>query len=188
MEPYNGIEIARKIRAIPDEEVKIVFVTDHEEYIKYSFEVQASYYLSKTSISSEFRKVMNLILSNIQSDKNLLRIKTYNGTYTLVKLRDITYIESVPYKRDSVIFHMENGDVIKGDSSISSVGNELKSKGFVFLNKHALVNIHAISEFSNDYAILKNDISFPITRSYKKNFNEVFMRKQIIEEKTSWNM
>ena len=182
MEPLNGISVAKKIRSIPDKDVRIVFVTDHEEQMRYGFDVQATYYLLKSSLKSEFKKVMNLVISTLNNDQSLLTLRTDRYTSVLVKIKDIIFIESIPHKRDVVIYHTSKGQSIEEKSSILSVGNILRSKGFVFVNKHSVINTQYISEFTNDNVILTNNISFPISRSYKKTFNDVFAKKLVIED------
>ena len=177
MEPFTGIDAAKKIRSIPNNNVRIVFFTDYEEYIKYSFEVQAVHYINKTATPKEFRKAIDLVINNLENDNSMVRIKTGRDTFNLVKLNDIVYIESIPSKRDLIRYHMSDGFTIEEKSSILSISKELKSKGFVVVNKHAFVNIQYILGFTKEKVTLKNDMEFKISRAYKKSFSEVFMKR-----------
>lgn len=70
MPELSGLDVAKRIRKLPDRDVKIVFVSNYPEYMQNSFDVQAFQYLSKPLSYEKFNMVMN----NIIEDFNLTQI------------------------------------------------------------------------------------------------------------------
>ena len=67
MPELSGLDVAKRIRKLPDRDVKIVFVSNYPEYMQNSFDFQAFQYLSKPLSYEKFNMVMN----NIIEDFNL---------------------------------------------------------------------------------------------------------------------
>ena len=57
MPRMNGLALAQRIRNLPDNQVKIIFVSNYPEYMQESFDVQAFNYLKKPLSYERFSDV-----------------------------------------------------------------------------------------------------------------------------------
>ena len=160
---------------IPDNDVRIIFVSNYPEYMNMGYDVQASHYLSKDTTHSRFNQVMNDVISGFDRDFSVLRVKTGRDEWILIRIRDILYVKTILGKRDLIIFHLSN-ESIQEHRSIFSAGEELKPHGFAFANKHHLVNLRHIQQYSNDFLILDNGEKITLSRYYKKDFLKLFSK------------
>ena len=67
MPDINGIELANAIRNTPDRDVRIIFISAHNKYIKESFQVQASQYFTKPILQQDFNIEMRRIVDDMIS-------------------------------------------------------------------------------------------------------------------------
>lgn len=171
----KGYDIAKRIRSLPDFDLKIIFISNYPEYMNMGYDVQASHYLSKDTTHSRFNQVMNDVISGFDRDFSVLRVKTGRDEWILIRIRDILYVKTILGKRDLIIFHLSN-ESIQEHRSILSAGEELKPHGFAFANKHHLVNLRHIQQYSNDFLILDNGEKITLSRYYKKDFLKLFSK------------
>ena len=166
----SGIEVAKKIRMIPDPDVKIVFVSNYPAYMQMGFEVQASYYMEKEISFAKFNQVMEGIIASMQSDRSMFRIKTARDEWHLLNLKDILYARAVPKVRDRVVFHTMTQEFTEEGRSILSISEELCPYGFAVANKYHLVNMRHVLQFHHDKLQLDNQEWIEISRHYRKDF------------------
>lgn len=172
----RGIEIAEKIRALPDNDVKIIFVSNYPEYMNYGYDVQASHYLSKDTPFPRFKQVLDSLIFRLEKDKSILSVKSGRDEKTLLKVSDIIYVASVHRKRERIYYHMKDGRQIEEHKSILSINEELKKHGFTFANKYCLINLRFVQSYSNGTLLLENNEKVPLSRYYKKDFMNCFSK------------
>lgn len=170
----NGIEVARKIRSIPDNDVRIVFISNYPAYMHMGYDVQASNYLSKNMSVNRFRSVMDGIIAGLLNDSSMMRIKTDRYQWNLIKIHDIMYIQAYPGERDKVTYWCLDHTITETGKSILSVGETLSSYGFAFANKYYLVNMRYVNQFTHNCLQLKNKKYIEISRHYRRQFMEQF--------------
>ena len=120
----NGIDIAKAIRSIPDPDVRIVFVSNYPVYMQMGFDVQASHYLDKQVSFRRFQSVMDTIISCMQNDTSMIRIKTDRDQWNLLKIQDIIYVKSYRGERDKVTYHCNNQEITETGKSLSVESDE----------------------------------------------------------------
>ena len=172
-EMKKGIEIAKQLRALPDPDLRIVFISNYPEYMNLGYDVQASHYLTKDVSFEKFSQVLSEIIRSLSHDAAIIRIKTGREDWTLLRVQDILFISSVPGKRDQITYHSIN-QTLKEHRSILSAGNTLKQSGFAFANKQHLVNLRHVRKYTNNHLVLDNGKELELSRYYKKEFLELF--------------
>lgn len=170
----RGIEVAKQIRAIPDYDVRIIFVSNYPEYMNLGYDVQASHYLSKDIPFPRFKQIMDGILFHLESDKSIICVKTGRDQKYLLRICDILYVESFHREREHIVYHMNDGKRIDERRSILSISEILKPHGFTFANKYNLINLRYIQRYSNEVLYLDNQEAITLSRYYKNNFLKCF--------------
>lgn len=180
MNGEGGIELAKQIRALPDNDVIIIFVSNYPEYMGYGYDVRASHYLSKETPFSRFKEIMDNILLHIVSDKSILSVKSSRDQINLLKINEIKYVEAFHRMHKHVIYKMKNGEKIEENKSLLCVKNILVKHGFTYANQYCLVNLRYVRCLKNNMLILDNRDEIPLSRYYKKDFLSIFS-KNILE-------
>ena len=114
------------------------------------YDVQASHYLEKDVSKEKFMRVMDSIIVNLKNDNSMFRIKTDRNQWDLIRTYDILYVKSFSWQRDMVKYITSSGVYTEVGRSIVSIGNDLIPRGFAFANKHHLVNMHHVRQFSHE--------------------------------------
>lgn len=170
----NGIDLAKEYRASGNDELEIVFISSHENYVHNSFVAFPLYFIRKARLKEDLIKCIR-ILEDIKRKKEMPFVM--GGK--IIKLTDVIYIES---KRNNVFYNLKDGTKIKRRTKISLVEKELEKFSFVRCHLSYMVNIVYIQEYY-PYCriILKNGEEIPATQTYHKEilekFRERFSRK-----------
>lgn len=171
--PVRGIDIAKTIRALPDNDVRIVFVSNYPKYMQLGYDVQASHYICKDIEIEQFDSIMNNIIAQYNKDTSFISIKCSRGEWVVLKLKDIIYIKSYPGKRDYVEY-ITKRKTYSEHRSILSLGESLYDNGFAFSNKYNLVNLIHLQRYTKDVIDLDNGVSLQLSRYYRKAFLDKF--------------
>lgn len=94
MPDYNGFEVARTIiskQLTP----KIIFITNHREYVQKAFEVQAYRYLYKPCAKQEIGSALSAAINDILDNETVCLKNPDTGLDEIVYLRDITHFEAM---------------------------------------------------------------------------------------------
>lgn len=105
--------------------------------------------------------------------------KTDDNEKKLLKVSKIFYFESV----DKRIFAYLEKDVYQVDESLNNLEEELKSEGFVRINKSNIININHIKSIKPEAsmrirAVMDNDEFLIINRSYKSRFKNYLKERR----------
>ena len=173
-ETENGIDLARKIRALPDQDVRIIFLSNYPSYMQQGYDVQASHYLEKDVSDERFRSVMDTILYNLQKDGTMLRVYTDPGQWNLLKIKDILYLQSTPGVRNRLEVYMLTQKITVIGRSIQSFEAELCRYGFCFANKNYLVNMRHVTQFTHDCLLMADRKYIEISRHFQHDFHNQF--------------
>ncbi|MBX2905923.1 MAG: response regulator transcription factor [Taibaiella sp.] len=176
----NGLDI---LKMLPDLDCEIIFVTAHEDYALKAFSFAASGYVLKpiddgelqAAIARSIERVMNKSLaresqkmSTVAQEK--LKIPGRNSI-DYVNVADILYLESVN-KCTQII-----GAGFKYLSS-ANLGNYkylTESKMFFQVHRSFIVNLNAVTRYSNDGAVIMTDgKEIPVARSSRQDFLSAF--------------
>ena len=167
---YNGLDIARKLRAERKDAI-IIFVTNFIEYAPEGYEVQAFRYVLKLDVESKLKDYLHQAITHLRSFCETLKIKV-NGEIIDIPLKSILYIES---QLRQVLIHVQrdsSGRAIKKYScyaSLAEMEKQLAPQGFLRIQKSYLVNMAHLRRFQCREAMLDNGTVLPVS---EKNYAE----------------
>jgi len=170
---YHGIDVAKKIRSLPDNDVRIIFVTNYPQYMHLGYDVQASHYLCKDISLDKFDSIMDCIIALFRKDCSYIEIKSKRDEWIVLKVKDIYYIRSYPGKRDYIEYVTATG-TLEEHRSILSASDQLSACGFAFSNKNHLVNLIHLQRYSKEQIVLDSGHLIELSRYYRKPFLEAF--------------
>lgn len=166
----NGIDLAKEYRAAGNDELEIVFISSHENYVHNSFVAFPLYFIRKARLKEDLYKCIR-ILDEIKRKKEM---PLFMGEH-IVKLTDVLYIES---RRNNVFYNLKDGSKIKRRAKISEVEEELKNYNFVRCHQSYVVNIVQVKEYYPYESItLKNGKVIPSTQKYHRQILDGFRNK-----------
>lgn len=178
MGEISGMDAAKRIRRV-DKNVKIIFVTAYEQYIRDAFDVSAMYFLDKPIESRKLEKLFRRCIREYREENYAIFISVFNQRQVEEKIRllvkDILYIES--YIRH-VVIHTVDGKEYKTKGKISEYEKELRSRNFVRTYMSFLVNVRYIRSISKEELGLKYgdiEINIPLSRKQKSLVESVFL-------------
>ena len=180
----SGMEAAKQIRKI-DKNVKIIFVTAYEGYIRDAFDVSAMYFLDKPINREKLKSLFQQCIREFKEQHYAVYISVLNQRQIeetmRLRVEDILYIES--YIRH-VIIHTMDGKEYKTKGKISEYEQELRSRNFVRTHMSFLVNVRYIQGISREGVSLKyqaSEIQLPLSRKQQKLVRSAFLNYHIGE-------
>lgn len=163
---YNGIDIARQLRAVNRDAV-IIFVTNYVEYAPEGYEVQAFRYLLKREVPKKLEEYLRLGIEQLHRARKTYAIQIGGETIHLL-IEDILYIESQKHTATAYV----RGNTVKSYSfyaSLRSIEEALAQDGFLRIQKSYLVNMRHIQKYQCREAVLTGDIHLPVS---EKTYSE----------------
>lgn len=162
----NGIETANKLKEI-DDNVLIVFCTNHTEYAYESFEVEPFRFIVKPFDLEKFKSVILAAYKKIQNSNSDLCLVSDEASHHIL-VNDIYYIES---DKRALIFHFKDNN-ITSYGKLDDYSQKLYINDFILVNRSCLVNCNHIAVFESGSIRLKNDSIIPISRNKQKYAKE----------------
>lgn len=168
IENTSGIIIGKKIRE-KNINCPIIITTYYAKYAIEGYKIDAIRYFIKPIKKELFILEMTPLL-NKYSRKFL---GFYDSKISSVKIyyKDILYIE---YKERGTEIHYINGHSKKTTYSLKYWITKLNTHLFAQSHKAFLVNLEYISGFSKNTVILYQNEEIPLSRKYKKQFEESY--------------
>ncbi len=169
MPGIDGMETARTIRR-KSSGLRLVFITNYEQYAIEGYEVQAFRFLKKPIDYGRFCDVTRKTIASIKKDNGFVAIKSKSGMRHL-NLTDITYCET---SKRHVLIHTTGGNV---DSTLSMKSLE-EALGDRFFRCHTayLVNLRHIKEVLPGTVVLSDGSSIPVSKHRRTSFLEKVMK------------
>lgn len=178
MPRMNGLALAQRIRNLPDNQVKIIFVSNYPEYMQESFDVQAFNYLKKPLSYERFSDVFSKVYKDI-FEKNISKIEVnYDDNTEIINISDILYIESVKNKRDYVTI-VTDTKTYESRGSMTEAEAKLPAEVFVSPHRCYLVNINHIRLINKTNVVLDNNISLPLSRRREKLVRDMISKHML---------
>lgn len=165
MKPYNGIELARKIRKF-DNDVLLVYLTAYLKYAPQGYEVDAFRYLLKPIQEETVHSIMNDIRQKQQQQKKFF-LETTVGSI-LTREDSIIYIEA--QNKETLVFCEKDSFYAK--KSLSELENLLTSTCFFRIHRKYIVHLNHVSEYDDCKLTLDNGKNLPISRRRSKKFSQ----------------
>ena len=171
----NGLEVAKCIRRQNSKRI-IIFCTNLEQYAINGYEVNALGYLLKPVSQYWVDLVMKKVMSALSVEKKAVLVVRSATEQAIVNIADIVYVEVQAHN----IFYnvMQNGKlfVLKSRGSMREVEEKLASRHFARCSACYLVNLRKVVSVKKNTVFLAGNVALPISRTYKLNFGENFMR------------
>ena len=181
MPGYDGIEIARKIRSIPDKNVIIIYISNYPQYMSNAFDVRAFHYIQKASFNhaqiNQMQKqlfhVLDQAMKDLSDTSQLIKIQSASGNEYLYRISEISSISSVKNRGCSLqIVHA--GQVDTGFGRIQYLADELKPYHFVYASRWCIVNLNHIHAITKDGLFMDDGSRIPLSRHYKDELEKQF--------------
>lgn len=151
MPQMSGLELASRIRKT-DNDIIIIFVSSHDQYVRESIEYLPFRYIKKENLESELYAAIqaaSLKISNSPRNSCII-IKTSTQQFKLRK-KDIIYIELVD--RKMVVHTSKIGDIVIR-ASMKEIMSQLNNKYFFQLHPGCIVNIKYIAVVESEHSIM----------------------------------
>lgn len=168
MPGLNGMQTARRLRSF-DHDIRLVFVTDYEQYAIEGYEVQAFRFLKKPILYEQFFEIMNKTVEGIRQDRNRFSIKNRSGVH-YIRSSHILYAET--FRRHTLLHTIEED--VECSLSMSSLENEL---GTQFFRCHTayLVNLKHVQHVASTEISLANRKRIPLSKHRRAAFLQAAM-------------
>ena len=154
-EDYNGIDIARRLRAVNKKAV-LFFVTNFIDYAPAGYEVQAFRYILKRDRNDVLERYIMQAIEQMADERELLNISDGDANFEF-PIDDISYLEVLNHE---VIVHTKDGTHTLY-ASLSSLEERLEKCGFLRIHNSYLVNMRNIQKYRSRECILIDGSTLP---------------------------
>lgn len=159
MPGMNGIELARKIRE-DDPYVKIIFVTNKEEFAHIGYLYDAFRFVRKSNLELELSETMENLKAYFDSLDEYLKFKTPTGEIIIAE-KSIKYFEVKGH--DITIVGDEYEEHVCG--TMRNFRDRMQKRGFILIHKSYLVNLRYIHSVEKNDVKLKCGKVLPLSRN-----------------------
>lgn len=163
MPGLDGIEVGRRIREMGGT-TQIIFVSECENRVFESFEVQPLGFVRKSNFLNDIAAVVRLYIKTCVQEQSseYMEFETRSGLLNL-KIRQIRYIEG---SRNYQLLHLEGeGRPTEVKMTMDKLEETLEPRGFIRIHKGYLVNCQFIQRIQNTMLSLRDGTELPIGRS-----------------------
>ena len=184
MEQLDGLSLAREFRKDHPNAV-LIYISNHESYLKELFEVDTFRFLSKPINTEKFEAYFRNAVEKIQlQQEEIFFSYSYDRQFFKVLLSDIVYFES---QKRSIRLYKKDGTEGSFYGKLNEVEKQLKEAAVPFLRIHQsyLVNYNYIKQFGNTELELSNGKQLPISEDRRKTAEQKYgelLRKELFYE------
>ncbi len=169
MEPYNGIEVGRKIRSY-DSTCFIIYLTSDLSSAPRGYEVNAFRYLLKPIDE----KALSATLGDIQEEirkkqKNLLCLDTTFGSM-IMNTEDILYMEA--NDKETTVYTDDDSLTVR--KNLTDFEEQLSGQHFFRIHRKTLVNLGRVQQYDALRVTLDNRSTLILSRRKYKEFVSAF--------------
>lgn len=150
MDCINGIDIAKLIiRECPD--AIIMFVTGYDNYIDFAFDLKVMRYLNKPVDKDRLFRALNIVIMDINKEKQYISVRDYRGQLYEIKIIDIIRV-FIDGRKVSI----ETSDnIYETNKNFFEMEKILENFDFVHTYKKRLANLLYVSGYEEDKLLLK---------------------------------
>ena len=170
MSGMSGIDLAKKIRQNQDN-VEIIFITSHFEFIGVGYEVDALHYLVKPVKAGKMEEVLSKAKCKIEAGEPSIIIH-YEGEVVKLYEKEILYLESLSH----YVTIYTKGKEYKIKANISTFAQKL-SEDFYQTHRSYLVSLKHIMRISRDSVTLDNGGQVPLARGKYDQINRAYIER-----------
>lgn len=172
MPELSGLEVAKAIRK-KRENIILIFVSAHEQYVFESIEYNPFRYIRKSKLAEELPLAMKAAFARLESDKeNSIIIKTDDGEVRLF-YSEIMYYETGNRR---INMHLSNGKTVTTWKTVKELIEEMNDERFIKLHSGCVVNVKYISEYSKSDVTLDNGEKLIVSRRNIKDVKEELLK------------
>lgn len=176
MPDIDGFEVAKEIRKI-SEKTYIIFVTTESSMVYDSFDFQPFYFIPKNKpkiIEEKLKYVVNKLSLHITANEKVLISGAYENK-KFVSPNEILYLKS---SVNNIEYHMTDKTVQTVRGRLDDISQSLNSYIFARTHNRFIVNMSHIDtvDYPNMEIRLMNGELIKISRGYKKEFGEAYLR------------
>lgn len=165
MEPYNGIELGRRIRAY-DNRVFLVFLTSSLEYAPLGYEVKAFRYLLKPVSREDVFHVLKDIRTELQGSGKIL-MSLPEGEL-LLDLHRVIYLEA--NDKETAVYSEDDMLIVR--KGLNELETLFAAGDFFRIHRKYLVNLDHVREVDENRLTLDCGQSLPVSRRKSKEFRD----------------
>ncbi len=172
------------LELLKEQNIKVIFVTAHEDFAAKAFRFSAIDYLLKPIQISELVAAVEKAVSVIQMKQvpkvsstitipNLtdkisgeIQIQT-KGKQVFCNINDILYLEA---SRQSTIFFLQNGAKIESNKTLGAIEESLNPHVFLRIHKSYTVNVQFVTALisnNGSFVELQHSLKLPLSRRKK---------------------
>ncbi len=175
----NGIEIISKVREI-DENVIVIFVTSHDNYVHKAFRLGAFQYVSKPVDDKLLLEELDRAIRFCKNINSEFILKS-NGISFTIRYKD-TY--SYEMRKGKVYIHIKNKSYLMDERiTIGKIEKRVIAYDFIRVEQSHIINMSHISEIGSDCLKLDNDELIPISRKNRvhllSEYNKFLLRRRV---------
>lgn len=170
MKPYNGIELAKRLRERGDTG-RFIFITAYEQYAVEAFDVQAFHYLVKPVDGRKLEEVLLKCCASLQKEKEQAIAVKQGTAVRRIPFGEVLYLEVLDRK---IYLHT-------AEETISFYGKleELESTlpdNFFKCHRSYIVNFSHVQRYDKRDVRLDNEESIPLSKRKYQLFGQAFMQ------------
>ena len=180
MEQLDGLSLAREFRKDHPNAV-LIYISNHESYLKELFEVDTFRFLSKPINTEKFEAYFRNAVEKIQlQQEEIFFSYSYDRQFFKVLL-------SFESQKRSIRLYKKDGTEGSFYGKLNEVEKQLKEAAVPFLRIHQsyLVNYNYIKQFGNTELELSNGKQLPISEDRRKTAEQKYgelLRKELFYE------
>lgn len=174
MKGKNGLETARSIRALPDRDAQLMFLTSYPQYMMDSFDVQTAQYAMKPLCYAEFQMKLLKICHYIST--TVSRFFLFKGEDGQLVIRAADIIALVKIKQ-TLIQNRIRIVTINGEyCATGTLTGYMDKLGAHFLSVHRsiIINLEHVSRFNSFSVVMSNHEEFPVGRTQSKTLKVAY--------------
>lgn len=160
MQPYDGIELGRKLKEI-NRDIIIVYVSAYLEFAIDGYQVNAFRYLLKRDLDRSIAACLEDVWAELSSQK-VFKVKV-SGEIKTILYRDIYYFES-DLRKVHIWGDSRNTCILSFYEKLPRLTAQLESSGFLRISRSYLVNMSHIQQIKNYHVLLNNGVILNTTR------------------------
>lgn len=156
MPTQDGISFAKEL--LKKQNTKVIFMTNHNEYVFVSLDVRPFHFLRKEDIDTQAPYVLNLLFETLKKENIFLNIHS-KDTFKKMNYLDIYYISM----DDHICEIYTSTTRYQTWDTLTALYNQLFLYDFIKINKSQLVNLRYVKQIDNHKIILTNNIVLTIS-------------------------
>jgi len=186
----NGFDL---LKQIPGNDLRVIFITGHQEYALAAIKVSAVDYVLKPVDPDEFRQAVEKALRGIDRRAEKLKLETLSENLNnrdvlkriiLPTAEDLHVVEVqhiIRAEADSnyTTFRLTGGKRIMVSKTIKEYDELLAQSGMIRVHQSHLVNLAYVDKFvkrDGGYLVLKDGSSVPVSQGLRKKVLEKIKR------------